>query len=63
MIAHVVNVYEYERGWGSRLDDTIEFPTKEAAKAYVKNFNASNVEDVVPDWYMIAEYVGIKEVK
>lgn len=49
-----VDVYEYERGWGNKLDDTYEFPTKEEADAYVASTNARNQPGPAPDWYMMA---------
>lgn len=49
-----VRVWEYERGWGSRLDDTLYFDTKEEAEAYCKDFNKDNTAAVAPDWYMVA---------
>lgn len=50
----LVDVFEYERGWGSRLDETRKFTTYEKAKAFVRKFNAQNNEPTVPDWYMVA---------
>ena len=52
---YTVNLLEYERGWGSRLDAVETFDTYEEAKKYKDDFNAKNTEEVVPDWYMIAE--------
>lgn len=52
-----VVLMEYERGWGSRVDESIEFPTKEEAEKYCKEFNSKNTDNVVPDWYMTAEIV------
>ena len=49
-----VDVYEYERGWGNKLDDTYEFPTKEEADEYVAKTNARNKPGPAPDWYMMA---------
>lgn len=49
-----VDIMEYERGWGNRLDETKEFETYEEALAFRKDFNAKNTDDVVPDWYMVA---------
>lgn len=53
-MAWKVDVYEYERGWGSRLDFTETFATHAEAKTFQKDFNARNVGTVVPDWYMVA---------
>ena len=53
-----VDLVEHERGWGSRIDETLYFDNEEEAKAYVKNFNSQNTEVTVPDWYMVADYRG-----
>lgn len=52
-----VAIIESERGWGQRVDEIKEFPTKEEAEAFIQDFNAENNEDVVPDWYMYARLV------
>ena len=54
-----VVLIEYERGWGSRIDDRIYFDNIVEAKEYVERFNARNTEKIVPDWYMIAEFRGV----
>ena len=48
-------VLEFERGWGSRVDEIREFETEEARDKFIAEFNAKNADDAVPDWYMIAE--------
>lgn len=53
-----VDLIEYERGWGSKVDDTLYFDNEYEAREYVKTFNARNTATTVPDWYMIAEYRG-----
>lgn len=60
---HIVNLIEHERGWGSRIDEVKEFPTKQEAMDYVVEFNSKNIAQTVPDWYMVAEYAGAKEVE
>jgi hypothetical protein len=60
---HLVNLIEHERGWGSRIDEVKEFPTEQEAMDYVVEFNSKNIAQVVPDWYMVAEYAGTKEVE
>ena len=50
-----VDVWEYERGWGCKLDGTYEFPTEERAIAYAKSVNEKNTAPVAPDWYMRAD--------
>jgi hypothetical protein len=57
--AHRVDLIEYERGWGSKVDEVIYFDNKEEAVKYCEDFNAKNYDDEVPDWYMIAEYRGL----
>jgi hypothetical protein len=56
--AYKVIVLEYERGWGSKVDDTLYFDNETEAREYVRKFNERNYDDEVPDWYMIAEYCG-----
>lgn len=46
---------EYERGWGSRVDEVKEFDTEEERDAFIAKFNSSNSSATVPDWYMVAE--------
>jgi hypothetical protein len=50
-----VYVMEYERGWGSRVDEVKTFPNEQSALDFVKSFNARNTEAQVPDWYMVAD--------
>lgn len=50
----IVEVREYERGWGSRVEDVIEFDTNAQAEAYCKEYNKDNNLPQVPDWYMVA---------
>jgi len=52
-----VAIYEYERGWGSKIDEIRDFPTYEEAQAFVKEFNSYNTKTTVPDWYMVAEII------
>jgi hypothetical protein len=56
--AYRVDLIEYERGWGSKIDETIYFDNESEARKYCEDFNAKNTETVVPDWYMIADYRG-----
>ena len=62
-IKHLVYLYEFEAGWGSRVDDIEEYDTYEEAEKRVEEFNAKNTELQTPDWYMVAEYAGTKEVE
>lgn len=50
-----VDIMEYERGWGSRLDETKYFDNKPEADAFVKKFNSRNIQPTAPDWYMVAQ--------
>lgn len=55
-----VTVIESERGWGQKVDEYRRFPTKEAAQAWVDNYNKDNPPGPAPDWYMQAndpEYI------
>jgi hypothetical protein len=54
-----VDIIESERGWGSKIDETIYFDNDVEAKEYARAYNAKfNDKDYVPDWYMRADYVG-----
>lgn len=57
---HKVTIIESERGWGSKVDDVKYFDTKENALAFCVEFNKCNTGTVVPDWYMYAEYAGVR---
>lgn len=56
--SYQVDIMEYERGWGSRVDESIYFDNEEEARAYVEQFNSKNTGPTAPDWYMVAEYRG-----
>lgn len=62
-VKHAVTIYEYESGRGSRIDEVRYFSTEAEAKAFVIKFNSVNDQPSVPDWCMMAEYCGTKEVK
>lgn len=55
MYARTVVVTEYERGWGSRVIDTLYFSNDEKAIRYRNEVNAKNTDPVAPDWYIAAE--------
>ena len=57
-VGYRVDLIEYERGWGQKLDETLYFDNEAEAREYVRAFNARNTEIAVPDWYMIAEFCG-----
>ena len=50
-----VEVWEYERDWGSKLDFTNYYDTYSKAEAFIEKFNSSNTDKKVPDWYMVAK--------
>jgi hypothetical protein len=56
--AYRVDIIESERGWGSKIDETIYFDNEAEALQYCKDFNAKNTAEVAPDWYMRADYCG-----
>lgn len=61
--AYSVDIIESERGWGSKLDETIYFDNEAEAKKYVEDYNAKynpppKSGEMAPDWYMIAVYKG-----
>jgi hypothetical protein len=58
-IAYRVDIVEHERGWGSKIDETLYFDNEDQARFYAETFNARNTEKTVPDWYMVAEYRGL----
>lgn len=56
---YVVQLTEYERGWGSKPWDTMYFDNEQEAKQYAVDYNKKhNNLDYVPDWYVRADYVG-----
>jgi hypothetical protein len=57
--AFKVNIIESERGWGSKIDETLYFDNEEEARQYAIDYNNKyNTATEVPDWYMVAEYAG-----
>jgi hypothetical protein len=53
-----VEILEYERGWGSKVDEIKYFDNEPEAKNFVNDFNSKNTDEVTPDWYMVAVYCG-----
>ena len=53
-MTYKATIMEYERGWGSRVDEVREFDTEQKRDDFIKEFNSHNTEKVVPDWYMVA---------
>ena len=63
-----VDILEYERGWGSRIEDTKYFKTLNIANRFITKYNSKNNLKTVPDWYMIAtkpteEFITEKQYK
>ena len=61
--AYRVDIVEYERGWGSKIEESIYYDNAEEAKTYVQNYNDAHnpplkFGEPVPDWYMVAQYIG-----
>lgn len=57
--AYRVDIIESERGWGSKIDETIYFDNEAEARQYARDYNLKyNTATEVPDWYMRADYVG-----
>lgn len=57
--AYRVDIIESERGWGQKIDETKYFDNEQEAREFVHDYNMLyNSEKKVPDWYMVAEYVG-----
>jgi predicted DNA binding protein len=54
-LAVKIAVIESEKGWGRKIDDWMVCLSVEDANLYKKEFNARNVEEQTPDWYMQVE--------
>ena len=54
MKTYKVALREYERGWGSRLDEVRSFDTLQEAETFVREFNSKNDHEHAPDWFMTA---------
>jgi len=52
-----VEIREYERGWGNKVDAVKEFDTLEEAQEFCKDFNSVNDSEYAPDWYMAASII------
>ena len=50
-----VNIMEYEKGWGHKLDRVEEFDTIDQAEIFIRDHNAKNNEPKTPDLYWVAE--------
>ena len=49
-----VKVTEYEKDWGIRTDDLLEFPTEEKAVTYASEYNKKSAELDTPDHFFQA---------
>lgn len=57
--AYRVDIIESERGWGSKVDESIYFDNQAEAVKYADDYNNKyNTAKEVPDWYMYARYAG-----
>lgn len=55
-----VYIVESEAGWGQRIDEVIDFPTKQEAEDFCRKYNKKYnppLEDT-PSWYMFAYVEG-----
>lgn len=54
-----VFIVEYERGWGSRVNETKKFSSRKKAGTFANEYNRKyNNKATVPDWYMVAQVEG-----
>lgn len=61
--AYRVDIIESERGWGSKIDESHYYDNEAEARLFVKQYNDKynpplKPGESVPDWYMVAQYVG-----
>lgn len=59
MIIYQVNLTEYEKGWGSKVFNTLYFKKEENALSYIKEYNSKNNLKMTPDYYTKADYTVI----
>jgi hypothetical protein len=55
-----VQIIESERGWGQKIDETLEFDSPEEAERYTREYNTKHNPplDEAPGWYMYAYLEG-----
>lgn len=54
-----VELTEYERGWGSKPWEAKFFDNEAEARKWAEYYNNThNNATEVPDWYVVARYVG-----
>lgn len=65
MAKWTVDIIESERGWGSKVDDTYEWPEEEKVQAetFVMEFNKQNNLPYAPEIYWRAERPYLSEGK
>jgi len=51
-----IEIVEYERGWGSKVDESVYFDTEQEAIKFRRDYNDkyNPPMDRAPEWYMIA---------
>lgn len=57
-LAHVVEMVEHERGWGSKPDGKIAFHDVEAARLFIYE-KTKNYKGAAPDYYVSYQYLGV----
>lgn len=57
---HVVEIWEYDRWSGCKFDHCEYFDSKLLAMQFVKQYNAVNATGRAPEFYVQAEYIGVK---
>jgi len=56
---HKVFIIESESGWGQKVDEVKEFPTREEAEKFCRDYNNKhNPPGPTPEWYMYAHLDG-----
>jgi len=55
---HKVNIIESERGWKTEVIESKYFETKLEALEYVIEYNKKLTKAYVPDYYVMASYMG-----
>ena len=59
MKIHVVDLLEYDNGWGGKVFDTLYFQKEENALSYIKEYNSKNNLNYTPDYYTRAELITL----
>lgn len=55
-----VLIIESEKGWGQKVDEIKEFPTRKEAETFCMEYNSkyNPIGIPTPDWYMFAKIEG-----